>query len=135
MEASVSGIGVIREFEVASGATKWKKKFHPIVIEIMEKISPLRGHILIARSSQVWAHLGRMIRSLRFAQSYILRIDLSLFLVIWYWSKSQVYNIVDVNYIFSKLLNLFSISNEKGNSIYLRLYQLDFLYTYISVTF
>ena len=34
-----------------------------------------------------------------------------------------IFNIVDVNYIFSKLLNLFLISNKKGNSIYLRLYQ------------
>ena len=56
------------------------------------------------------------------AWSYILRIHLSLFFVIWYWSSSQFYNIVDVNYIFSKLLDLFMISNEKGISIYLKLY-------------
>ena len=53
-------------------------------------------------------------------RSYILQIHLSLFLVIWYWSLSQFYNIVIVDYILSKLLNLFLISNEKGNSIYLR---------------
>ena len=41
------------------------------------------------------------------ARSYILRIHISLFLVIWYWSSSQFYNIVDVSYIFSKLLNFF----------------------------
>ena len=57
------------------------------------------------------------------ARSYILRIHITLFLIIWYWSSSQFYNIVDVNYIFTKLLNCL-ISNEKGNSIiYLRLYQ------------
>ena len=31
-------------------------------------------------------------------------------------------NIEDVNYIFSKLLNLFIVSNEKENPIYLKLY-------------
>ena len=31
----------------------------------------------------------------------------------------QFYNILDVNYIFKKLLN-FLISNEKGNLIYLK---------------
>ena len=41
----------------------------------------------------------------------------------WYWSSNQFYNIENVNYIFSKLLNWFLISNEKGNSIYLRLYR------------
>ena len=57
------------------------------------------------------------------ARSYILCIHTSLFLVIWYWSTNQFYNIFDVNHIFSKLQNLFLISNEKGNSIYFRLYQ------------
>ena len=37
---------------------------------------------------------------------------------------SSTYAIVDVNYIFSKLLNLFLLSNEKGNPIFLRLYRL-----------
>ena len=46
----------------------------------------------------------------------------NLFFVIWYWSSSQFYNILDVIYIFTKLLNFFILS-EKGNSIYLRLYQ------------
>ena len=55
--------------------------------------------------------------------SYILRIHSSLFLVIWYWSTSQFYNIVNVNYIYSKLLNLYLISNERGNLIYLKLYR------------
>ena len=32
--------------------------------------------------------------------------------LIWYWSSSQFYNIVDVNYIFTKLLN-FIDSNKK----------------------
>ena len=38
----------------------------------------------------------------------------------WYFSSSEFYNIIDVNCIFSKLLNLFLISNEKRNSIYLK---------------
>ena len=49
------------------------------------------------------------------ARSYILRMHSSLSLVIWYKSSSQFYNIVNVNYTFSKLLNLFLTSNEKGN--------------------
>ena len=57
------------------------------------------------------------------ARSYILWIHLGLFFVIWYWSSNQFYNIVDVNYIFSKLVNFFFISND-GDSIYIRLYQL-----------
>ena len=50
-------------------------------------------------------------------QSYILRVHTTLFLIIWYWSSSQFYNIVDMNYIFTVLLN-FLIPNEKENSIY-----------------
>ena len=79
-----------------------------------------------------WAHSCQALRlrvclrvsivALR-AQFYILCIHASLFLVIGYWSSSKFYNIVNVNYIFSKLINLLLISNEKGNSIYLRLYQ------------
>ena len=52
------------------------------------------------------------------ARYYVLHIHITLFLVNWYWSLSQFYNVVDVNYISRKLLNL--IWNEKGNSIYLR---------------
>ena len=53
------------------------------------------------------------------ARFYILRLHISLFLVIFlYLNSSQFYNIIDVNYIFTKLLNFF-ISNKKGNSIYL----------------
>ena len=48
------------------------------------------------------------------ARSYILHIVISLFLVILYRSSSQFYNIVDVNYIFTKLLN-FLISHKTGN--------------------
>ena len=94
------------------------------------KICPLCGHILIARSSlrsQVWARLGRAIRSSRFAlrapeflnvalcapffldlallaRSCALRIHLSLFLIFWYWSWIQFYNNItdDVNYTFSQ---------------------------------
>ena len=55
-------------------------------------------------------------RTLR-ARSSIFHIHLNLFLVIISLSSSQFYNIVDVNYIFSKLLHLFLISNEKGNTI------------------
>ena len=85
-----------------------------------KKICSLRGHILIVRSvrsslrSQVWARLGRAIRSLRFAlrsfwtsrftlRSCALHIHLSLFLIIWYWSSNQFYNNItdDVNYTFS----------------------------------
>ena len=57
------------------------------------------------------------------ARFYILCIHISLFLVIWFWSSNHFNNTIYVNYIFSKLLNLFLISNKKGNSIYLRLYQ------------
>ena len=32
----------------------------------------------------------------------------TLFLVIWYWSSSQLYNVVGVNFIFSMLLNIIS---------------------------
>ena len=46
-------------------------------------------------------------------RSYIFRMHIGLFLVIWYWSSSQFFNIVDVNHIFSNLLNLFLVSNEK----------------------
>ena len=35
----------------------------------------------------------------------------------------SIYNIEDVNYILLKLINLLLISNEKGNSIYLRICQ------------
>ena len=84
-------------------------------------LSASRAQILIARNLS--APMARdTIVALR-ARSYILYIHLSLFLVIWYWNWSQFYNIVDVNYIFLKLLNLFLILNEKGNSIYLRLYR------------
>ena len=48
------------------------------------------------------------------ARTYILRTHSRLFLVIWYWSSIQFYNIVNVNYIFSKLLE-FLIPNGKGN--------------------
>ena len=47
------------------------------------------------------------------AQSFILRIHVNLLLVIWYWNSNQFYNIENVNNIFSKLLNLFSTSNQK----------------------
>ena len=57
----------------------------------------------------------RILKNLLCAWSYILCIHLNLFLVIRYWSSSQFYNVVDVNYIFLKLLNLFLISNEEGN--------------------
>ena len=56
------------------------------------------------------------------ARSYVLCIHWNLFLIIWYWSF-EFYNIVNVNYIFSKLLNLFLISNGKGNSINLSFYR------------
>ena len=57
------------------------------------------------------------------ARSYILNKYSCLFLVIWYWSSSRFYNIVNVNYIFSNLLTLFLILNQEENLIYLRLYQ------------
>ena len=56
------------------------------------------------------------------ARFYILHIHLSLFLVIWYRSSSQFYNIVDVNYIFSKLLNLFVIEWRFWNILCFRVF-------------
>ena len=87
---------------------------------------------MIRKLEKIWtlqAQLGNLsaprprnsIVALR-ARFYILRIHLTLFLVIWSWSSSQFYNIVGVNCIFSKLINLFLISNEKRNSMH-RLYQ------------
>ena len=59
--------------------------------KIQKKICPPRGHILVARfthsSLRIW--------------SSIFRIHLRLFLVIWYWSSRQFYNITDANNNFS----------------------------------
>ena len=45
------------------------------------------------------------------ARSYILRIHVSLFLVIWYWSSIQFYNIVDV-LSKSELVKIYLIISE-----------------------
>ena len=54
----------------------WVFLYRIVKISIEEnKICPLRGHILIARSSlrsQLWARLGRAIRSSRFALGLVL---------------------------------------------------------------
>ena len=99
------------------------KRQYATLPKTIKNICSLRGHILIARKFE------RTIRSWRSvlfgfrARSYILRIQISLFLVICAEAQVNFFNIVDVNHIFSKILNFLLISNEKGNSIYSRLYQ------------
>ena len=66
---------------------------------IWKKLPAIRAD---AHRSRLWVRLRRAIRLLRFAFCLIFFLyTLSLFLVIWYQSSSQFYNIVDVHYIFS----------------------------------
>ena len=94
------------------------KEFIWNIINTFMPVSKAHSHrTQLASLASLNAPRGRdAIVTLR-ARSYILRMQTSLFLVIWYWSSSQFFNIVDVNHIFLKLIILFLISNEKGNSI------------------
>ena len=113
-----------RKFNLRHGCTRILKVYAKKTISKHLPVSQAHSHRALL--SQIWAHLGRTIRLLRFAlaRSYILHsigIHSSLFLVILYCSSSQICNIVNVDHIFSKLLNLFFILTENGNSIHLSL--------------
>ena len=79
-----------------------------INISVLKKFERAQGAQFVHRVARSVLFGHRASRS-----AYIFCMHSNLFSVNWYWSSSQFYNIVNLNDIFSKSLNLFLILNEK----------------------